>query len=533
MANEEKRHEVLSSDGEVDFVEEGEPSTMVVETKKKPPIALLIGLPLLALGAFYAYGAYSFGASHVTTDDAYVTSDVVPVNARVQGIVDEILVADNQQVKVGQLLVKLDDSTYRAQLAEAEANLAVARASAGGAGTDVDIAQQMGAGQVTQAQSAVELEASNVSAARASVNEKETAVLSARASERTSESDVIAAQETVKAREAAARRVVDSILAVKAQVASAEAAQHAAEANLRSAEAAAANANHEADRAAALAKEGAIAFSLAESRATAAATARAAVEAAGEQVSAAKAMVEQKKADVLASAEQVKEAEAGVAQARALLRSAKGLVQAKEAQVHQAESSVAVTRENVDAAESRRRQALGKLNEALAAPKKASVSEAGHQSALAKVQQAAAALKSMQIALKRTEVRAPIDGIVTRRTAQIGQQLSAGQPVMVLIPATRPWIIANFKETQLAQLHPGLAVDVHVDALPGKVFKGHVDSISSGTGATFALLPPDNATGNFTKVVQRVPVKIILDDQPNLELLKAGLSSSVSVALRD
>ena len=104
---------------------------------------------------------------------------------------------------------------------------------------------------------------------------------------------------------------------------------------------------------------------------------------------------------------------------------------------------------------------------------------------------------------------------------------------MAIIPVAEPWIIANFKETQLGEIHQGLLVEIEVDAIPGVTYRGHVDSIARGTGATFALLPPDNATGNFTKVVQRVPVKIILDkDQPNLDKLRAGLSSKVSISLR-
>jgi membrane fusion protein (multidrug efflux system) len=168
----------------------------------------------------------------------------------------------------------------------------------------------------------------------------------------------------------------------------------------------------------------------------------------------------------------------------------------------------------------------------MAAPKRTDVSKANRESAMAKVQQAAAAVQAAKIALKRTEIRAPVAGTVSRKTAQIGQQLSAGQPLMVLIPSEAPWVVANFKETQLGQIRPGQSVEIEVDALPGETYRGHVDSISSGTGSTFALLPPDNASGNFTKVVQRVPVKIVLDRQPHLDRLRAGLSTVVAISTK-
>jgi len=161
------------------------------------------------------------------------------------------------------------------------------------------------------------------------------------------------------------------------------------------------------------------------------------------------------------------------------------------------------------------------------------MSEAAKRQALAKVDQARAALESAQIALERTRITAPVAGRVTRKTVEIGQQMVPGQPIMSLIPVEIPWIIANFKETQMAGLRPGEEVEIEVDAVPSHTFKGHVDSITPGTGSTFALLPADNSTGNFTKVVQRVPVKITIDPgQPDLDKLVSGLSVSVAVTLK-
>ncbi|MCL4485499.1 MAG: HlyD family secretion protein [Nitrospirae bacterium] len=112
--------------------------------------------------------------------------------------------------------------------------------------------------------------------------------------------------------------------------------------------------------------------------------------------------------------------------------------------------------------------------------------------------------------LRFSKIRAPVDGLVTGKTVEKGQFLSPGQVVGYVVPF-RMWVIANYKETELHGIHPGDPVQITVDAIPGKTFRGHVDSIQLSTGAVLSLLPPENATGNYTKVVQRVPVKILLD----------------------
>jgi membrane fusion protein (multidrug efflux system) len=222
-----------------------------------------------------------------------------------------------------------------------------------------------------------------------------------------------------------------------------------------------------------------------------------------------------------------------IAQAEAQANAAKRAVVARRAVVAEAQTGVDAAKQGITAAEAKNRQALARLQESRTAPKRVGLSEAVRRSALARVQQAAAALEAARVALDRTRIRTPIDGVVSRRSAQLGQQVAPGQPLMAVIPDERPWVVANFKETQLGELRSGEPVEIHVDAIPGVVYHGHVQSISQGTGATFALLPADNATGNFTKVVQRVPVKITLDDgQSNLDKLRAGLSSTVAVILR-
>ena len=130
------------------------------------------------------------------------------------------------------------------------------------------------------------------------------------------------------------------------------------------------------------------------------------------------------------------------------------------------------------------------------------------------MQQAQSALAQAELNLERTTIKAPSDGTVSRKSVEIGQVVQAGQPLMALVSLTDVWVVANFKETQLADMRVGQKATVEVDALGGREFTGHVDSLAAATGAKFSLLPPENATGNYVKVVQRVPVKIVLESGP-------------------
>jgi membrane fusion protein (multidrug efflux system) len=144
--------------------------------------------------------------------------------------------------------------------------------------------------------------------------------------------------------------------------------------------------------------------------------------------------------------------------------------------------------------------------------------------AQAKVAEQKAAVEQAELNLSYTRVKAPRAGRVTKKSVEPGEHISTGQPLMSIV---RPevWVVANFKETQLRYMKPGQPVSIEVDAYPQYRFKGHVDSIQDGTGAVFSLLPPENATGNYVKVVQRVPVKIVFDGDPNkIRSLSPGMS---------
>jgi len=149
------------------------------------------------------------------------------------------------------------------------------------------------------------------------------------------------------------------------------------------------------------------------------------------------------------------------------------------------------------------------------------------------VQQASAALEAARLNLSYTVIRAPFDGIVTRKSVHVGHRVEVGQPLMALVPIRGLYITANYKETQLTDVRVGQPADVEADIYPGYVYRAHVDSISIGTGSAFALLPPENATGNWVKVVQRIPVKIVFDDNPDdVKKLAPGMSAEPTVKVR-
>jgi membrane fusion protein (multidrug efflux system) len=153
--------------------------------------------------------------------------------------------------------------------------------------------------------------------------------------------------------------------------------------------------------------------------------------------------------------------------------------------------------------------------------------------AQAQVAQHRAALEAARLQLSYATLKAPVAGIVSKKAVEVGQFVQAGQPLLAIVQGNgETWVSANFKETQLARMHPGQKAEIEVDAYPGVTFHGQVESLAAATGARFSLLPPDNATGNFTKVVQRVPVKIVFTDTPDpRHPLRVGMNVNATVNL--
>jgi len=186
-----------------------------------------------------------------------------------------------------------------------------------------------------------------------------------------------------------------------------------------------------------------------------------------------------------------------------------------------------IPKEQLDRLRTAQRVAESQLREAQEAHKRA-LTEAGlsgNGGNRAKVLQRQAQLREARLQLSYTNIVAPANGYITRKGVEPGANIQTGQPLMALVPLQNAWITANYKEGQLTYIRPGQQVEFTVDAYPGRTFKGHVDSIMAGTGAAFSLLPPENATGNYVKVVQRIPVKILIDGNSDPgHLLRVGMS---------
>jgi membrane fusion protein, multidrug efflux system len=327
---------------------------------------LLVGASLLAIsgGGYFGWEYWTVGRFQVSTDDAYVKADNTSIAPKVSGYIGEVLVGDNEQVKSGQVLARIDDRDFGVAVDQAKAD---------------------------------------VEAAKAAIANKQAMLAS-------QQSVIDAARSTV---------AVD-------------------QANLTFAE------------------------------------------------------QEEERYSQLAS---------------------KGYGSVQNAQ--QAASRIAASRASVARDAASRESATRQLDVL-----KAELAQA--QATLARDE---ALLRQAKLNLSYTTILAPVDGVVGNRTLRVGQYVQAGTQLMAVVPAAAAYIIANYKETQLTDVRPGQPAIVGVDTFPGVTFRGHVDSIAPASGQEFALLPPDNATGNFTKVVQRIPVKIVLD--PGSELadeLRPGMS---------
>ena len=337
-------------------------------------ILLAIGLvAALGAGGWWAYGYWTVGRFQESTDDAYLKADYTTIAPRVSGYIADVLVTDNQPVKAGDVLARIDDRDFRAALDQARA--AVATATAEIANIDAQVALQDSV--ITQAHS-----------------------------------DIAATQ-------------------------------------------------------------AALGF-----------------------------------------------AQQDDSRYRSLVKTGFGtLRQAQQAQASLSEQTAELAHD---------RAAL------VTAEKQVQVLQAARTKASAALLGAAAAEKQAELNLDYTTIVSPIDGTVGARSLRVGQYVQAGTALMAVVPLQSVYVVANFKETQLTDLRNGQPVQVEIDSFPGVVVKGRVDSLSPASGLEFALLPPDNATGNFTKIVQRIPVKIVLDpDNPLRGLLRPGMSVESTVDTRN
>jgi membrane fusion protein (multidrug efflux system) len=440
--------------------------------------ATVVILALIVIaGAIFGGRWLVYTRTHVSTDDAQVEADIYPVSPRIMGHVSRVVVATNQAVGAGQLLVEIDPRDYQVALAQAEAALAAAQGSATAAAGTVNVTEQTGAADISQA-------AAQVAASRAGE------LMSTRQSE-----SAAGQVEAARADEAAAAAAVD---AAQRGVAAAEAAVTGAQAR-------ADEAQKNAARAEQLLLAGAVSAQQRDAAVAASVSAQAAVEVTQAQAESARAVLRQA---------QQHHRQAQVAVGQAIQRA-----EAARAQVTQAGAAIA--------------QAKAALRSAQSTPIQTGVRRSEARGAQGRVAQARAQLQQARLNLSYTRIVAPVDGVVAKKNVETGQFVQPGQSLMAIVATGSTHITANFKETQMRGIRPGQRVTFTVDAYPGVRFTGRVSSISPGTGAVFSLLPPENASGNFTKVVQRVPVRIAVDrSNRGKPVLRDGMSAVVTIRTR-
>jgi membrane fusion protein (multidrug efflux system) len=286
-------------------------------------------------------------------------------------------------------------------------------------------------------------------------------------------------------------------------------------------------------------------------------TARGGVTQAQSSVAAAEKEIEAARARLVSAQARLREAEANAAKSARDVERLRGLLakdevsqqqfdatsataEAQKAGVDSARSQIAEAEAGIRVAESKLAQARAgedqahaEMQTAQTGPSQVAATKARASAAEAHVQQARATLAQAELNLQYATIKAPVRGVVSKKGVNAGQVVQAGQPLVALVQIDDVWVTANFKETQLKQMRPGQRAVVSVDAYGGREYKAKVDSIAGATGARFSLLPPENATGNFVKVVQRVPVKIVLEPGQDPEhLLRPGMSVTPTVYLK-
>jgi membrane fusion protein (multidrug efflux system) len=398
---------------------------------KNPTVRRLLAVGGLVLLAVVA-GLFVYYHNRETTDDAQVDGHITPIASKIYGRVAEVLVTDNEPVKAGQVLVRIDPRDYQASLDQSKAALALAESDAASAGVDIPRTRENVASGTSSADAQLAGAVADLERARVTFEQART-------------SDLAWAQANIEKSKA------------NAELAQADLARYKP-----------------------LLDKG---------------------EISKQQYDAAKANSDATGSALRADQEKLAQAQRAVDIARAQMLAA-------GARVEQAKAGVAAAHADVRQISMRTSDAQGKI---------------------AKVQEARALLAAAELNLGYTEIAAPVAGVATHKQVEPGQIVQQGQGLLVVVPLQDVWVTANFKETQLRKMRAGQKAYVHVDTY-GETFPGHLDSIAGATGAMLSLLPPENATGNYVKVVQRIPVKIVLDPIPQEKaILRPGMNVDATV----
>ena len=406
----------------------------------------LLCLILIAVGTPYGLQLWRYYQTHETTDDAYVTGDIVPISARISGTVLAVHASKHQPVESGQLLAELDPNDFAARVVQAEAMVAVAKARLRHAELQVQLTQDSTSNETVRT-------GATLGAAQSALRE---------------------AQRDAEKAEARMRTWEAAVAAAKADVDTHDVRVALAQTGF--------------DRMENLLNDGVVAQ---------------------QQFDQAQSVLQEAEAEKRGKMETLRQTNEELKAAMADLELKQETVRGKEQLVAEA-------------------QAL--LEGSQAQRQNVAIQEAEVKVEQALLQQAEADLAYARLQLQYTTLKAPVAGVVAKKNLEVGQVVQPGRPLLALVPVQDVWVEANFKETQLQHMRPGQRATLHVDAYPNEVFSGTVESLSPGTGSVFSLLPPENATGNFVKVVQRVPVKIRIEPSasPGV-MLRPGMSVIATV----
>ena len=459
---------------------------------------------LLIAGLIYGLSYYHYSQDHVSTDDAYVEGNLVNVSPIISGTLTQLLVDEGNVVKKGQPIGRLEDSGPHAAVQQAQATYQAALSQLPQAQQNLIYQQQATDAAIRKAQADLAAQQAKTQGAQQQVILSRNQVLN---QVRQAQSQVEQAQEQAAQYDA---QVQTARAAVSAQVQTVRTAQRAADAADATISGTLANAvktSNDQKRYAVLVRQEAVTPQQYDAAAAASAGAQSQMDAARFQAAQAHS--------------QVNAAHANVAQSQAQLKAAQRAADAFHQNVEVARAGLGIARANLSQIGIQQANVVNNLGQNSGALADLATAQAGKtQIALRRDQintfraQAAssqAALANAQVTLNDTLIPAPNDGTVVKKAVNVGASLSPGQTIVTITQGDYVYVTANFKETQLRDVKPGESAEVEVDSFPGRIFKGHVRSINEATGATQALLPPDNATGNFTKVVQRIPVRIELD----------------------
>jgi len=394
-------------------------------------IVLLIALAVIAVGSFYGWKYFS---AYESTDDAEVDGHINAISARISGYVLDVPVEDEQYVKAGDVLARIDPKDYSVALANAQADLAAAEAAFLSSRTDVPITSTTTSSQLKNA--------------RSGRDDADAALLGSQRQLRAAQARLDTAEAQVREAQATYQNTADDVARYKLLIAKDEISQQLYDTSVSKS------------------------------------------------------------------------------------NSAKATVDARRAAAAEAEQNVRVAQTAIDQANARIAQADASIQSALTAPQQVAVSQARAKAAEALVAQRRALAEQAQLNLSYCTIVAPVSGIVGKKTVEAGANVSPGQQLMAVVPLDDIWITADFKETQLRLMKPGDRVTFSVDAYD-REYRGKVTGIGGASGSRLSLLPPENATGNFVKVVQRIPVRIDIDPNQNSDhRLRPGMSVEPKVYVR-